>query len=386
MPHTNRFLVFFLLVFISSSILGQWTTAQELANVTVQGATSSWPGFPDSVAQGDVIKLKVTDLSVLDKNAHGKIILFLDGMPLRGLYPVSRDTVGGILGFQFLRTEESKATWDVMQKFGRSSQRFKVSVGQEDGYPASSTATLTFVFYKAASLNLVVALLGALLVALLMLAAKSDILRASGPQPSPSGRKSYSMARCQMAWWFFIVFSSFVLVKLVTGELPSIPSSVLTLLGIAGATGLGAVAIDVTKASQATSKIALLRPQVATLLEKQSRLQSILAAQPGPTNPADVQAELMKTQSTLSQAQTDLAALLQSGQPFTSEGFITDILSDADGVSFHRFQIFAWTALLGVIFLLSALRTLTLIDFDTSLLALMGISSGTYLGFKLPEK
>ncbi|MBF8296758.1 MAG: hypothetical protein HW389_3303 [Bacteroidetes bacterium] len=386
MSHSVRYLVSLLLVFIGSSFLGPRSTAQELAHVTVQGAVSNWPGFPDSVSQGAVIKLKVINLSILDQKARGKIILFLDGMPLRALYPVSRDTVGDTLGFQFLRTEESKGTWDVMQKFGRSAQRFKVSVGPEDGYPVSSTATLTFVFYKTAILNIVVVLLVALLVALLLLSAKSDILRDSGPQTSPSGRKSYSMGRCQMAWWFLVVFSSFVLVRLVTGELPAIPDSVLALLGIAGGTGLGAVAIDANKRSQATSKIASLRVQVAALLDQQSRLHGILIAQPAPTNPADIQAELVKAQSTLSQAQSDIDALLQSGRPFTSEGFLMDILSDADGISFHRFQILAWTALLGIIFLLSALRTLTLVDFDNSLLALMGISSGTYLGFKLPEK
>ena len=189
-----------------------------------------------------------------------------------------------------------------------------------------------------------------------------------------------------MAWWFFVVFSSFVLVKLVTGELPSIPDSVLVLLGIAGGTGLGAVAIDVNKRSQATSKILSLRNQIATLLEQHNRLKGILTAQPAPTSPADTQTDLIKTESALSQAQSDLDAHLQSSQSFTSEGFLMDILSDADGISFHRFQIFAWTALLGIIFLLSALRTLTLVDFDNSLLTLMGISSGTYLGFKLPEK
>ena len=386
MRHSCTCLVAVLLAVFVCSLLGSRALAQDSAIVTVQGAVSNWPGFPDSASQGDLIKLKVVNLSRLDKNVHGKIILFLDGLPLRGLYPVSRDTVSDTLGFQFRRTDEGRATWDVIQKFGRATQRFRVSVGPEDGYPVSSAATLTFVFYRTAGLSLVIILLGVLLLALLVLAAKSDILRDSGT-PSPSaGRKSYGLGRCQMAWWFFIVFSSFALVMLVTGELPSIPASVLTLLGIAGGTGLGAVAIDSTKRSQVASQISSHREKVATLLAQQGSLQKLLIAQPPLTNPTDTQAELSKAQSALSQAQSDLGRLVQQTQPYSSEGVLMDILSDSDGISFHRFQIFAWTVFLGVIFVQSALRTLTLVDFDTSLLTLTGISSGTYLGFKIPEK
>jgi hypothetical protein len=45
-----------------------------------------------------------------------------------------------------------------------------------------------------------------------------------------------------------------------------------------------------------------------------------------------------------------------------------------------------WTLVLGIIFVRSVYRELTMPDFDTSLLGLMGLSSGTYIGFKFPEK
>ena len=45
-----------------------------------------------------------------------------------------------------------------------------------------------------------------------------------------------------------------------------------------------------------------------------------------------------------------------------------------------------WTIVLGVIFAWSVYRNMTMPEFDASLLTLMGISSGTYVGFKFPEK
>ena len=71
-------------------------------------------------------------------------------------------------------------------------------------------------------------------------------------------------------------------------------------------------------------------------------------------------------------------------EPLPSLGFLNDILKDNQGVSFHRFQMLAWTGVLIVIFISSVIETLTMLDFDSTLLALMGLSGGTFLGFKLP--
>ena len=68
-----------------------------------------------------------------------------------------------------------------------------------------------------------------------------------------------------------------------------------------------------------------------------------------------------------------------------SHHFLIDILSDANGVNFHRFQIAAWTVVLGIIFVTQVVRELAMPQFDGTLLGLMGISAGTYLGLKIPE-
>ncbi len=72
--------------------------------------------------------------------------------------------------------------------------------------------------------------------------------------------------------------------------------------------------------------------------------------------------------------------------PTPSEGFLTDILSETDGVALHRLQIVVWTLILGVVFFTEIYRSFRLPTFDSNLLILMGISGLTYVGFKFKEK
>ena len=71
----------------------------------------------------------------------------------------------------------------------------------------------------------------------------------------------------------------------------------------------------------------------------------------------------------------------------SSHGFWRDLVTDDRGaVALDRFQIVAWTAILGGVFLQSVVWDLSMPDFSATTLALMGISSGTYIGFKLPGR
>jgi hypothetical protein len=82
----------------------------------------------------------------------------------------------------------------------------------------------------------------------------------------------------------------------------------------------------------------------------------------------------------------DLLKALPSTQVAPTEGIFKDLLSDANGISFHRLQVLGWTLVFWVAFLQSLLRKLTMVDFDVTQLALIGISGSTYIGFKLQEK
>jgi hypothetical protein len=85
----------------------------------------------------------------------------------------------------------------------------------------------------------------------------------------------------------------------------------------------------------------------------------------------------------IAEINTTMATRNQTKQ---KESFLTDLLTDDNGqIALHRYQIIGWTLVLGFIFVASVARDLTMPEFNGTLLALMGISSGTYLGFKMPS-
>jgi hypothetical protein len=49
-------------------------------------------------------------------------------------------------------------------------------------------------------------------------------------------------------------------------------------------------------------------------------------------------------------------------------------------------QMAVWTVVLVVVFVYAVKDNVLMPEFDATLLGLMGISSGTYVGFKFPEK
>ena len=162
--------------------------------------------------------------------------------------------------------------------------------------------------------------------------------------------------------------------------------SVLALIGISSATGLAAAVVDKSNTSSLGSEQSQLSSEKAGVQAEIAALQTQLAAPPTGTTAANIQAAIDTKTSRIKAIDdrfTQIAA--QVATPAT-EGFFIDILSDANGLSFHRFQMFAWTVVLGIIFVVSIARQLVMLDFSATLLGLMGLSSGTYIGFKFPEQ
>jgi H+/gluconate symporter-like permease len=195
-----------------------------------------------------------------------------------------------------------------------------------------------------------------------------------------------------MAWWFFLIIVSYVMIWLISGDQDTITSSLLALMGISAGTALGAVLIDSTGGSPALSRAATDR--LALQAAKQNAQQAVNAAQAtvaaSPADPiaqknlADAQAASAIVDAKLAVVNERINAIATVPQ---TRGFFRDILSDSNGTAgLHRFQIFVWTIVLGIIFLVSVVTELSMPEFSATLLAATGISAGTYLGFKFPEK
>jgi len=309
------------------------------------------------LALGDDILVDIDRLkewAATPGNDPRKLLPYLNGRHVIGLFPEEISLSHNRLQFHLEMTPENKAVWEDLLREPVVRRPVSFTVGVEDQSPFDTT------FHHANKLSLIVVpgLQGFISLFVILLAAgafaqlavKTAIIRDPGP-PLPDGRlRPYNLGRTQMALWFFLILTSYVVIWLITGNLDTITQSLLVLMGISAGTALGAAVIDSNKASA-----------------------------PGGSAPAPA---AVPTTTPLPGAE----AQPPCPPPQASRGFFPDILSDCGSYSFHRFQIFAWTLVLAVIFVTSVYNNLKMPEFSATLLGLMGISAGTYIGFKIPEK
>lgn len=253
-------------------------------------------------------------------------VLYLDNLAINGL----TWTTSGCekIAFFLERTEASRDIWGKTLSRLDGKQNIPVGIGTlEKGFVTDIGSAKLMLTYGHKMIFWYIGML--LLIALTSwLGIATGLLRdlpapADGSQQPCTGKgRPFSLARVQMAWWFILTLGAYAYIWLKTGELyNTMPDSILTLMGISAGTTVLSAVVD--------------------------------------TNVPERHAE-------------------------ESCGFFNDILSDSDSISFHRFQMLVWTIVLGFIFVNKVSATLIMPDFDTQLLGLMGISSATYLGFKIP--
>jgi hypothetical protein len=229
-------------------------------------------------------------------------------------------------------------------------------------------------------------LLIAALVALFVLTRRSNILRDPRAVAGEGGRASFSLARSQMAYWFVVVLLSYLYLWVVTGERDTLPVSVIALLGISAATALGGVVVDDPKNKVSHDEMTKLQQQKAQVRSRLSALRGQLAALTAPTDALQraTCAQAVKSAEAEEAALESRLAVLSSHYE-ASGSFLRDVLSDDRGISLSRFQMLIWTLVLGVVFVVSVRTDLAMPDLSGTLLALLGVSSGTYVGLKVPE-
>ena len=227
------------------------------------------------------------------------------------------------------------------------------------------------------------------------------------PQIKPT-LQSFSLARCQMAFWFVLILCSFVFLYIITWDYNTISQQALALMGISGATALAAVAVDVAKDSPADAVNRGLRALglnsyadvLKVQLELSDRLTTLAATQaqlsglPTPTSKSSPQAteratvsqRVMKLQIEIQDRESVLRTYNDRIRPYLTEGWFRDVTTDLNGAAIHRLQVFCWTAILGAVFVIGVYQNLAMPEFSNTLLALLGISGAGYVGFKYPEK
>ena len=190
-----------------------------------------------------------------------------------------------------------------------------------------------------------------------------------------------------MAFWFMLIFSTFILLFLLLGDANTISAQALALMGISGTTALAAVAVDVQKDSPADAVNRGLRALGLHDYDDVCRVRKEIAdrsaelAATTPPKPARVH----QLQGEIQDRNNILRTYEDRIRPFVSEGWFADMTTDLNGAALHRLQVFCWTLVLGAIFLYSVWRDLAMPEFNGPLLTLLGISSAGYIGFKIPE-
>jgi hypothetical protein len=352
--------------------------------------TDAYCGRPGGVCMLDgSLTVKFTNLGAwIDSQKiadTSMILLALDGRVINGL-PVWRSGDNELqfslkrVSFSGPNGADNRAVWkDILSVARQQNHLFHVSVGTAGKMSYSGDRTIRAqVFPSYAWVSAV--FLAALFIVFVVLAKKSNIIRDPGPTPPPGKELPYSLARAQMAWWLFLILGSYHYIGLVTGDWDSLTQSVLILAGISAATGLGAVVIDGGKRDQRAN----LEGERDTLIAAITKLETAVAVQPPPPDLDNLKAQLTSKQNRLLEVLTSWKGL-PGGTSWTSDGFLKDILRDDTGVSFHRFQLATWTGVLGFVFVISVVGDLAMPEFSATLLGLMGISSGTYIGFKIPD-
>lgn len=322
---------------------------------------------------GRWLTLDVAGLDQLVEKARAAkkpLQLYLNGMPLTDVPPVYLNINGkpSRVRFGLVRTENAKATWSALLGRPKAQNRIvEVSVGLTGCADGCADITDGFKIQLAVIRPVLMggylALLAGGLWALIRLSRTTAILRNHGPG-SP-----WSLDRLQMAWWTLLVVSAFVFIWMISGDYGSLSNSVLALIGISAGTGLIGAVMDDGKQAKMQERKALEDEEAGVQAGNAQPAPEAAAPAAAPRRPSEIEALLAK-----------LPKLKQS------KSLWIDILSDENGVSFHRLQVIIWTLVLSVIFVVSVYLRLDMPDFDNQLLALMGISNGTYLGFKLPEK
>jgi len=384
-------------------------------------------GKSGPIGLNEELRVQVASSAALSAPLAGvdakRYVLFFDGREVKGLPDPIFDREQQSLVFELKRNDSNKDLWTALLGSPWPTDFWRpvkvrlgerpvdgVSVAQETisataDTPAASTLQLKVL--PPARLAIAVLLIGALVWLLWWRARVDATLRDNLlPQIEPKFQ-TYSLGRWQMAFWFSLIFGSFVFLFVLTWDYNTLSSQALTLMGISGGTSLAAVVVDASKDSPADAVNRGLRAlglnsyadvvrvgqeitdRERSLNEAQRELSSLLTnasqSTADQTRIAQLRQEIPGLNSDILGRRGILRTYQDQITPFLTQGWFHDLTSDLNGIAIHRLQVFSWTLVLGAIYLIGVYRDLAMPNFSTELLTLMGISGAAYVGFKYPE-
>ena len=305
-------------------------------------------------------------------------LLYLDGRAVTEAKAARLADDGRSLIFTLRRTDAVLPAWNALLGAPDSnSRKVTVSVGQADSTTAlrlSGTAPISIRLALFRPWGAFFAVLVALLVGGLAVVhgRSSFLLRDRLLAQVPMAEQPYSLGRLQMGFWFVLILIAFLFLGIYIENYNTLTSQALMLMGISAATGLGAVVANgFNNTSLTTTDTALRQAGFTKAQDVVDLRQQIAAAAAGPARDA---------------LEARLAVWTQLTAEYVTKDPISDIINDENGAALHRLQVIVWTIVLGGVFVIGVWQSLTMPAFSDTLLALMAVSGGSYVGFKVAEK
>lgn len=271
-----------------------------------------------------------------------QLVPYLNGRALSGVTPLAVDLGSGRLQFHLRITDRNRDIWTHLLSpltFRRSVQ-FSVGLEQVDPFAtdftqASGRAQLTVLNWRWLLIALViVATIG---LAFCALAMHTTLLMERYQLPAGTLSHRFSLAKVQLALWFFVIFGAFLVIWVATGNFDTLNSSILSTLSISAGTALG-----------------------DTFVKAAGPPTAVAALQAGDTDTFNAPRWKVRR-------------------------FMRELISDDEGCSIARFQMLAWTVALVIVFLADVFNDLQMPVFGPELLYLLGLSTGTYVAHRVPE-
>ena len=360
---------------------------------------------------GEHVMVKVKGDAVLDP---ARYVLILNGYPLDGLAAPAFDPSRHTLDFLLTRSDKNAPTWRILLGRPTSLHRtVSVAIGEKENDKIAHVKTLDAkaspfeLAFSRGSFALAASVTLLLLIGIIVLGKRTNLLRDPLLPQLAQSLQTYSLARCQMAFWLVLIVAAYLGLYALLGDINTINEQSLWLMGISSVTGAGAIYVDYTKDTAVDRANAYLRTlglnnydDVQKLESDQLNADAEIARREKMiadnfsdiTDPAAKSAALNQCQQdklTLQSKNYDRQLLLNTYHrtiaPFKSQGFWRDLTTDINGSALHRLQLVCWTLILGFVFVREVWLYLAMPQFSTNLLLLMGISSGGYVGFKYPE-
>ena len=347
-----------------------------------------------------VVLDKVDPTTIVDPD---KAVLFLNGRAINGLKGTQYSSNDKALIFHLVRSSDNADAWVPLLAAPSLTPRSvavgvylkkpdKLAPGDPQPSPIAGAdhvqPSFDLILISGWSLFIGVVAVLVVIAAVWAGASNTNILKdALLPQLAPD-EQTFSLGRSQMAFWFSLIFAAFVFLFFVLWDYNTLTSQSLILMGLSGATAIFAVAIDAAKDTPigvANEKLRAMGLEkyadVVKLDQEVAQRQSLLRNDPAPDA-----ITTLRLQTEITDRLNKKRTWYEITRPFVTKGWYRDLTTDVNGPALHRLQVFVWTLAIGVVFVTDVYRNLSLPVFGDTVLALMGITSAGYLGFKYPEK